>query len=145
MVFDARVEGLDAGGLVTTRGFIGARFVVDASGERGARLLGERAVAAREVVSVGHAVHAIGDPAGAAAFLEGIGASPRESVLFPAVYGPGTVVIVTIDGSPVNVVLNKQGGLVGRANRRVSSGQHTVSLVDPAGCTNIPDRIVNCP
>jgi V8-like Glu-specific endopeptidase len=57
----------------------------------------------------------------------------------------GQTVVAAIDGSPINVALTLQGGAIGRAARRVSSGAHTVSLIDPAGCTNIPDVQVTCP
>jgi V8-like Glu-specific endopeptidase len=57
----------------------------------------------------------------------------------------GQTVVAAIDGSPINVALTLQDGAVGRAVRRVSSGAHTVSLIDPAGCANIPDVQVTCP
>jgi len=57
----------------------------------------------------------------------------------------GQTVVAAIDGSPINVALTLQNGALGRAMRRVASGAHTVSLIDPAGCANIPDVQVTCP
>ena len=57
----------------------------------------------------------------------------------------GQTVTAAIDGNPIAIALTLQGGAAGRASRRVAAGAHTVSLIDPAGCANIPDVQVTCP
>lgn len=57
----------------------------------------------------------------------------------------GETLVVTIDGQPRDVPLTLGGGRFGFTQGNFGSGLHTISLVDPAGCTNIPDVSVNCP
>lgn len=57
----------------------------------------------------------------------------------------GQTVVVTVDGSPLNVPIDFGGGRFGVARADFGSGNHTVRLVDPAGCPDIPTRHVSCP
>jgi hypothetical protein len=57
----------------------------------------------------------------------------------------GQTLVVTVDGNPLNVPINFGGGRFGVGVGNFGSGTHTVSLIDPAGCTNVPDVQVTCP
>ena len=57
----------------------------------------------------------------------------------------GETLVVTVDGNPLNVPINFGGGRFGVGLGNFGSGTHTVSLIDPAGCTNVPDVQVTCP
>lgn len=92
-----RCEGLDRDGIVTSEGTIPARIVVDASGARGAQLLGELASAPADIASVAFERRALGDRALAYSFLEALGAERGDSIAFLACAGPGTAVVARID------------------------------------------------
>lgn len=92
-----RALGLDRDGIATARGSVPARAVVDASGSRGARLLGELAVPPRDAASVAFERRALGDRALAYSFLEALGVERGDGIAFLAGGGPGAAIIVRID------------------------------------------------
>jgi hypothetical protein len=57
----------------------------------------------------------------------------------------GETLVVTVDGNPLNVPINFGGGRFGVGLGNFGSGTHAVSLIDPAGCANVPDVQVTCP
>jgi Trypsin len=57
----------------------------------------------------------------------------------------GQSMVATVDGSPVNLPINFGGGRFGFAQGNFGGGVHTISLVDPANCTNVPDLQLSCP
>lgn len=97
LVDGARVRGIDHDGVVTTRGPVPARIVVDASGARGARLLGELATSPRDVASIAYERRMLGDRAVAYSFLEALGAERGDTIAFLAPCGPGTAILVRMD------------------------------------------------
>jgi menaquinone-9 beta-reductase len=87
----------DGDALVTSAGRIAARYVVDASGLNGARLLGQAAVARTDLCAAAQQVWSIVDRAGAARFVAELGAAPGHSVGFVGVAGGYSVLNVHVD------------------------------------------------
>jgi menaquinone-9 beta-reductase len=91
-----KVHGWDGQALDTSIGSIEARWVVDASGLAGARLLAQPTVPRGELCAAAQRVLAISDRAGAFGFLDRFGARPGESVGFVGVAGGYSVLNVHV-------------------------------------------------
>lgn len=74
------VRGRDGDRLRTDTGSVRARWIVDAGGLAGPRLLGQAAVAPVDLCAAGQGVYEVRDPAGAAAYYAGHGIAPGEVV-----------------------------------------------------------------
>ena len=75
---DTAVVGRDRDRLVTSRGEVSARWIVDASGLAGARLLGQALVPPQHLCAAAQAVFELRDPDGARAFFAAAGLAPGE-------------------------------------------------------------------
>jgi menaquinone-9 beta-reductase len=89
--------GWDGEALATSAGPVHARWVVDASGLTGARLLGQPVVPPTELCAAAQAVFEIADRAGAAAFLDAASALPGEAVGVVGVAGGYSVLNIYVD------------------------------------------------
>lgn len=56
----------------------------------------------------------------------------------------GNTLTISVDGTPTTVNINALGGQFAFWQGGASSGAHTISLIDPAGCS-IPDLTLTCP
>jgi flavin-dependent dehydrogenase len=101
---EVTVHGLDGSALSTSTGTLHARFLVDASGLAGARLLGQARPALTDVCTAAQEVRLVRDPAGARAFLEQQGAPPASTLCFTAVAGGYSIVNVRVDGDLVSLL-----------------------------------------
>ena len=78
LVGDTTVRGRDGDTLVTDRGRVRARWLVDASGLTGARLLDQPTVGVRHLCAAAQAVHEVTDRAAAQAWFADQGIAPGE-------------------------------------------------------------------
>ncbi|HUQ02252.1 MAG TPA: NAD(P)/FAD-dependent oxidoreductase [Kofleriaceae bacterium] len=104
LVGDTAVLARERDRLVTDRGDVTARWIVDASGLSGARLLDQELVPSRHLCAAAQAVFEIRDPAGAAAFFADAGVAPGEVYSRLGVAG---------GFSTLSVCLNDGGATVG--------------------------------
>jgi flavin-dependent dehydrogenase len=123
---DTAVLARERDRLVTDRGEVKARWIVDASGLSGARLLDQEVVPPRHLCAAAQAVFEIRDPAGAAAFFADAGVAPGEVYSRLGVAG---------GFSTLSVCLNDGGATVGILAGSIPALGH------PAGKT-ILDRFV---
>jgi flavin-dependent dehydrogenase len=98
------VLGVSETGLETGIGFVRARWVIDAGGLAGPRLLGQPGVAPQHLCAAAQQVRELADPSGARAFLEGHGVSPGEVLCFTGVAGGYSIVNVRVDGDAVSLL-----------------------------------------
>lgn len=82
--------------LDSSAGPVSGRFIIDASGLTGARLLDQPAVARAELCAAAQEVREIVDPDGALRFLEGVGAHPGEPIGFVGVAGGYSVLNIHV-------------------------------------------------
>jgi menaquinone-9 beta-reductase len=94
---DTIVHGWQGEALATTAGPVSARWIVDASGLTGARLLEQAPVPRTELCAAAQEVRELADRPGALAFLDRVGAQPGESVGFVGVAGGYSVLNIHID------------------------------------------------
>ena len=88
----------------TTAGPIEARWLVDASGLHGARLLGQPRVAAEDLCTACQQVFSLADEAGARAFFREHGARLGHTLCFTGVAGGYSVLNVRVEGGQVSVL-----------------------------------------
>lgn len=97
-------RGFERGVLETSAGPMRSRWVVDASGLAGARLLDRGRVAPTDVCAAAQQVRAVRDPAGARAFLDDHEVEPGASLCFSAVAGGYSIVNVRVEGDRVSLL-----------------------------------------
>ena len=88
----------------TDRGQVQARWVVDASGLKGAGLLGQEPVAPQDLCAAAQQVRRLADPAAAAEFFAGHGVEPGTTLSFAGVAGGFSVLNVWFDGERVGLL-----------------------------------------
>lgn len=98
------VHGERDGEVQTSGGTVHADVVVDASGLRGARLLGSPKVGRRDLCAAAQAVHHVKDRAGALAFLERHGAREGETLSRAGVAGGYSILNATVKGDEVSIL-----------------------------------------
>jgi len=103
-----KVHGLSDGParsvLSTSRGDLEARWVVDASGLAGARLLGQRPVGPRDLCVAAQQVRKLIDPDAARQFFEERGVEPGTTLSFAGVAGGFSVVNVWVGSGQVGLL-----------------------------------------
>ncbi len=119
LVGDVRVEGVDAAGLDTARGKVVARWVVDASGLAGARLLDHPRPAAMDICAAAQQVRQISDAAAARAFCEDNGARPGETICFSGIEGGYSILNVRVEGDHVALLTGSIPAEGHRAGRTI--------------------------
>jgi menaquinone-9 beta-reductase len=82
--------------LSTSRGAVEARWLIDASGLAGARLLGQGRVHGRDLCVAAQQVRHLIDPVAARRFFEGLGTEPGTTLSFAGVAGGFSVVNVWV-------------------------------------------------
>jgi flavin-dependent dehydrogenase len=105
------VHAIEAGALATSAGTLRARFIVDASGLAGARLLGQQHIAPGDLCAAAMEVREVRDAAGARAFLDAQRAAPGDTVCFSAVAGGYSIVSARVDGDRVSLLTGSLSGL----------------------------------
>jgi flavin-dependent dehydrogenase len=98
------VTGVSDAGLETASGPVRARWVIDAGGLAGPRLLGQPKVAPRDLCAAAQQVREVTDPGVARAFFEAHGVAPGEVLCFTGVAGGYSIVNVRIDGDAVSLL-----------------------------------------
>ncbi len=101
---DVRVLGLSASGLLTSVGDVPARYVADASGLVGARLLRLPRAAACDLCAAAQQVRRVRDARGARAFLSRHDLEPGATLSFSAVAGGFSVINVRVEGETVSLL-----------------------------------------
>jgi flavin-dependent dehydrogenase len=101
---EVTVHGLSSGTLATSAGAVRARWIVDASGLAGVRLLDQVRPFPSDVCTAAQEVRAIRDAAGARAFLERHHVEPGSTLCFTAVAGGYSIVSVRTDGDRVSLL-----------------------------------------
>jgi flavin-dependent dehydrogenase len=104
--FSAGVRALrwDGERLQTSAGPLEARWVVDASGYDGARLLEQTPRAPGDLCSAAQYVHTVRDPEGARRFLASHGAGPGDAVSYLGVAGGFSTIGLRCDGEQVGLL-----------------------------------------
>jgi len=90
------IEGPESCQLSTARGEIEARWLIDASGLAGARLLVQGPVDGRDLCVAAQQVRHLKDPEAARQFFEGLGTQPGTTLSFAGVAGGFSVVNVWV-------------------------------------------------
>lgn len=90
------VQGRDGGRVATSAGTIDARFIVDASGLAGAKLLGQPSVARDDLCAAAQQVHEVVDRAAARAFFDAHGVREGEILGLVGVAGGFSVLNVRL-------------------------------------------------
>lgn len=98
------VTGMDARGVRTSRGVVPARYVVDASGLSGVRLLQQPRVAPAHLCTAAQAVREVRDTAAALAFFARHQVPVGEVACFTGVAGGFSIVNVRTDGQRVSIL-----------------------------------------
>jgi menaquinone-9 beta-reductase len=104
LVADTAVHGVDGDRLETSRGSVRARWIVDAAGLAGPRLLGQPSVAPRHLCAAAQQVRAITDRAGAAAFFAAHRVPPGQVLCFAGVAGGFSILNVRAEGDHVSLL-----------------------------------------
>ena len=106
LVGGVAVRGRDGRELITDAGRIRARWIVDASGLVGARLLAQPAVAHVHLCAAAQEVRAVRDRAGALAYCEALGIAPGEVLARVGLAGGFSVLNVRVsdDGERISIL-----------------------------------------
>jgi len=99
-----RVQRFDGDVLHTSEGDVRARWLVDASGLAGARLLARPALARTDLCAAAQQVHRIADRAAADAFLADHDVSEGETLCFAGIAGGYSIVNVTVRRDTVGIL-----------------------------------------
>jgi flavin-dependent dehydrogenase len=91
---ETRVTAVTADGIETSAGPVRARWIVDASGVAGARLLGQAPPARTDLCAAAHEVRLVRDPDAARAFFAAHGVAPGEALGLVGAAGGFSVVDV---------------------------------------------------
>ena len=102
---ECAVRGLSADGLRTDRGDVTARWVVDASGLAGARLLGQPQVKPGEICVAAQEVHRLLDEDGAREFFAAHQVPYGQAICFMGVVGGFSVVQYRCEGDYVSMLV----------------------------------------
>ena len=94
LIGGVHVRGRDGDRLLTDRGAVRARWIIDAGGLSGPRLLGQQAVAATDLCAAAQGVYEVRDRAGAAAYYERHDVKPGEVIGILGVAGGYSVLNV---------------------------------------------------
>lgn len=105
------MRGLTEDGIATDGGEIKARFVVDASGMKGAGLLPRPEVPAERVCVAAQAVHRITDAQAAAAFFTSRGHRPGDVIVFTGIAGGYSIVNLALHGDRIGILTGAIPGL----------------------------------
>lgn len=100
------VRGRDGHALITDRGRVRARWIVDASGLAGARLLDQPAVAAEHLCAAAQEVREVRDRAAALAYCAEVGVAPGDVLARVGLAGGFSVLNVRVsdDGERVSIL-----------------------------------------
>ena len=101
---ETAVSGMSEGALHTSRGTVHARFIVDASGLAGARLLGQPRIDPRDLCVAAQEVRRVEDRAAASDFLARHGAGEGHTLCFTGVAGGYSIVNVRVHGDEVGIL-----------------------------------------
>jgi len=104
LVGEASVEGLEGDALRTARGTVRCRWVVDASGLTGARLLDRPEPHARHMCAAAQAVHELADLEGARSLWERHGVPFGETLCFTGIEGGYSILNVSVHDGRVSVL-----------------------------------------
>lgn len=106
LVGGVTVRGRDGDRLMTDAGAVRARWIVDAGGLAGPRLLGQAAVAPTDLCAAAQGVYEVKDPAGAAAYYASLGVKPGEVIGVLGVAGGFSILNVCwhVDAGTVGVL-----------------------------------------
>jgi flavin-dependent dehydrogenase len=99
-----RVEGLDGRELRTSAGLVRARWVVDASGLAGARLLDQPRLGPGNLCAAAQQVRRVVDARRAEVFFVERGATPGQTLCFTGIAGGYSIVNVRLDGEQVSLL-----------------------------------------
>jgi flavin-dependent dehydrogenase len=104
-----RVEGVNDTGLrdaslSTSRGPVEARWVVDASGLTGARLLDHACPAPGDICAAAQGVHHVSDFDAASRFVHQHGADVGETICFSGIEGGYSILNLRVDGAHVSLL-----------------------------------------
>ncbi len=101
----SRVTGVSEGQLeLKGGGQVRARWLVDASGLGGARLLNQPAPEQADLCEARHQVHQVDDPARARTFFAAHGVEPGESLVFTSVAGGFSSLQVRLEGEVITLL-----------------------------------------
>jgi flavin-dependent dehydrogenase len=95
------VRGWEGQALRTDEGTVQARWVIDASGLRGAGLIAVPKVAREDLCTAAQEVRRLVDPAAARAWFDARGASPDDVVIFTGIAGGYSILNVRVHGDEV--------------------------------------------
>jgi flavin-dependent dehydrogenase len=101
---EVTVHGLSGDALATSTGELRARWIVDASGLAGARLLEQPRLSPSDLCAAAQQVRQVRDPAGARAFLARQEVEPGTTLCFSAVAGGYSIVNVRVEGDRVSLL-----------------------------------------
>ncbi len=104
LVGGVAVRGREGRRLHTEDGEVEARFLVDASGLTGARLLGQPAVPARHLCAAAQGVYELASPSAAEGFLDAQRVEPGEALCFTGVAGGYSIVNVRVSQDHVSLL-----------------------------------------
>ncbi len=97
-------HGAQNGILETSIGPIEARWIVDASGFSGARLIGQPRIQPRDICAAAQEVRRVVDIKAARSFFESHGAAPGDTVCFTSIAGGYSIVNVTLKGETIGIL-----------------------------------------
>jgi flavin-dependent dehydrogenase len=101
---DTQVRAVDERGLDTSRGRVAARWIVDASGLAGARLLAQPRVAATDLCAAAQEVRRVRDRGAAAAFCARHGVGEGEVLCHAGIAGGFSVLNVRVHDDTVSIL-----------------------------------------
>lgn len=101
---DTIVRATEGETLITDRGNVQARWIVDASGLAGARLIEQPKVAGEHICAAAQRVHQITDMDGAARFFADIDTPLGQVACFTGVEGGFSIVNVRVEGDHVSIL-----------------------------------------
>jgi flavin-dependent dehydrogenase len=116
-----RVRGVRDTTLSTSRGPVEARWIVDASGLAGARLLGHSRPAVSDICSAAQGVHQLTDPAAAREFFEERGAAVGDTMCFAGIEGGYSLLSLRVSEDHVSLLTGSIPADGHRSGRRILS------------------------
>ncbi|MFT5680514.1 MAG: flavin-dependent dehydrogenase [Myxococcota bacterium] len=105
------MRGQTEQGVVTDDGEITARFVVDASGMKGAGLLPRPVVPAERICAAAQAVHRVTNEQAAADFFTSLGHRPGDVIVFTGIAGGYSIVNISLHGDRIGILTGAIPGL----------------------------------
>lgn len=119
LVGEVRVEAVEDGLVRTSAGSVAADVIADGSGLGGARLLPSVPVPSTDICAAAQAVHRVGDPAGARAFLDAHRVAENETLCFSGVAGGYSILNVRVAHGEVGLLTGSIPADGHRSGRRL--------------------------